>query len=144
MADDFNKVAAKLGALRPYSDTATESTVSVYVLTHEKNCVVLLSRKRLLLDLFFGLQHVVDDRLHAAFVGERRQDVRLQRHDRLAVVGLPVAIGQRDHHAVAGQGFGVHALENAAVVFVVREQLVAVAGSLRSRSLTLNVSMPSG
>src|SRR4029079_16554737 len=29
MADDFNKVAAKLGALRPYSDTATESTVIV-------------------------------------------------------------------------------------------------------------------
>ena len=98
-----------------------------------------------LVDLPPGGQHVLHDRLHAVLVGERREHVRLERHDRLAEVGLPVAVRQRDHHALARQRFGVHALEDAAVVFVVGQQLLRDnAGSLRSRSLTLNVSTPSG
>ena len=45
--------------------------------------------------------------MHLALVGEGREDVGLERRDRLAVVGLPVAVGEADRHAAAGEGLGV-------------------------------------
>ncbi len=60
------------------------------------------------LQLLASGEDVFDHRLHPRFVGERREHVALERHDRLAVVGLAIAIRQRDRHAAAGQRLGVH------------------------------------
>lgn len=45
------------------------------------------------LDLLSDFEHFADEKLDVAFVDEGREDVRLERDDRFAIVRLAVAVG---------------------------------------------------
>src|SRR5258708_2256798 len=55
-----------------------------------------------------GLPERFEDILDESFFREGAHDIRFEGRHRLAVVGFPIAVGHRDHHALSLQGLGLN------------------------------------